>query len=220
MEQAVAIGEGAFEDVRDVFQVDVPIGEVVRAMAHAVMDRGGVPHILHPYELNCSDWRVTEPPTDGLNRNPAKMEAGVTTRFDICINHRGYYSDFKLPVCVGEPSAHALAVVDEHVQRMDYMAEILRPGKTKREIHDALNREFDHLDEFSWWLHGIGLDYHEEPRIGYQYPSSPDIRPEILFEEGNMIALEPSWLVEQHTVLEKDGPRGINRLNTRGITVL
>ena len=219
-EAAIAIGEGSFEDVRDVFREDVPIGDVIRALAHAVIERGGVPHVLHPFEQNCSDWRTPDQAVDGLNRNPAKMEPGVTTRLDICINHRGYYSDFKLPVCVGEPSAHALAVVGEHVQRMDYMAEIVRPGKTKREIHDALNREFKNLDSYSWWLHGVGLDYHEEPRIGYQYPSSPDIRPEIVFEEGNVLALEPSWLVEQHTVLEADGPRGLNRLNTRGITVL
>jgi Xaa-Pro aminopeptidase len=219
-ERAVEIAEGCFEDARDVFQENVPIGDVIRAMVHAVTERGGVPHLIHPYELNCSDWRTTEPAVNGLNRNPAKMEPGVTTRLDICINYRGYYSDFKLAVCVGEPSAHALAVVEEHVQRMDYMAEIVRPGKTKREIHDALNKEFKHLDEFSWWLHGVGLDYHEEPRIGYQYPSSPDIRPEIVFEEGNVLALEPSWLVETHTVLEADGPRVLNRLNTRGITVL
>jgi Xaa-Pro aminopeptidase len=219
-EAAIAVGEGAFEDVRDVFKENVTMGDVVRAMAHAIIERGGVPHIVHPFELNCSDWRVTEPAVDGLNRNPEHMEPGVTTRLDICINHRGYYSDFKLPVCVGEPSAHALAVVEDHVQRMDLMREVVRPGKTKREIHDTLSKEFKNIDTFAWWLHGVGLDYHEEPRIGSNYPSSPEIRPEIVFEEGNLLALEPSWLVEEHTVLEADGPRRLNRLNTRGITVL
>jgi len=218
--KVIAIGEDAFDAVRDVFKVDTPIGDCIRALAHAVMDRGGLPHILHPFELNCSEWRVPDEAVNGLNRNPARMEAGVTTRLDICINHRGYYSDFKLPICVGEPSAHALAVTKEHVEREQLMEELVRPGKTKREIHDALMKEFKHLDEYDWWLHGTGIDYHEEPRIGSRYPSSPGIRPDIVFEEGNILALEPSWLVEEQIILEADGPKRMNRLETRAITVL
>ncbi len=215
---ALDIAEGAFEDAHDVFKENVPIGDVIRTMVHAVTERGGVPHLIHPYELNCPDWRVTGDAVDGLNRNPGKMEPGVTTRLDVCINHRGYYSDFKIPVCVGEPSKHAQSVVADHVERQDIMREVVRPGRTKREVHDTLSKEFKNIDTFAWWLHGIGMDYHEEPRIGSNYPSSPDIRPEIVFEEGNTLALEPSWLVEEHTVLEADGPRTLNRLNLQTIT--
>ena len=42
-EHAVAIAVGAFEDVRDVFQENVPIGDVIHAMTNAVIERSGVP---------------------------------------------------------------------------------------------------------------------------------------------------------------------------------
>ena len=220
LQKAVEIAEQAFEDIRGVFHDGVPWSEVIRALASAVLNRGGAPHVLHPFEMISPGWRKWSAATDGLVRSTTHIERGATTRIDLCICHKGYYSDFKLPVCLGEPSAHAVCVVQEHVERLEFMYEIVRPGKTKREINDAVQKEYRNIEEYDWWLHGVGFDYHEEPRIGSRYPSSPEIRPEIIFEEGNVLALEPSWVVEELTVLEKEGPRTLNRLPTREITVL
>jgi Xaa-Pro aminopeptidase len=85
------------------------------------------------------------------------------------------------------------------------MKNLVRPGMSKREVYGACVQNFQHLDEYVFWIHGVGLDVHEEPRIGTLLPTSVNVRPEITFEAGQVLALEPSRLVEDLYVLTQDG---------------
>ena len=85
------------------------------------------------------------------------------------------------------------------------MKNFIRPGMSKREVYDACVGNFRHLEEYVFWIHGVGLDVHEEPRVGSLLPSAVDVKSEITFELGQTLALEPSWLVEDLYVLNEDG---------------
>jgi len=76
---------------------------------------------------------------------------------------------------------------------------------TKREVYNACLSEFTHLEEYGFWIHGVGLDAHEEPRVGTLLPSSVNFKETITFEFGQVLALEPSWLVEDLYVLQETG---------------
>ena len=131
------------------------------------------------------------------------VEAGLVYRVDLAAIAAGYFSDQKFNFCVGEPRQDSLAVWREHRERQLFMEDCVRPGKTKREVFEACQREFKDTDAYAWWIHGVGMDKHEEPLIGSLLPSAVDVRPEITFAEGNVVSLESSWLEEDMYVLRR-----------------
>jgi Xaa-Pro aminopeptidase len=163
---------------------------------------------------------------EGLTRWPAPHAAPQdvgTTRLDWNICYQGYVSDFKLPLCFGEPTPNAVETVNAHVRRIAFMYDAVRPGKTKREVFEACRREFkaEKSDAPLWLVHGVGMDVHEEPRMSSAYPTGHErVAPEIVFEEGNVLSLEGSWLVEELAVLERDGPKRIGSAGTRDINMI
>ena len=221
VQRSIAIAEQAFSQICSVIRQGMSWFEVGRVWAKAVIDQGGAPHLLTPGGfIHSTPPSASSSNVRGLVRYPTRVEHGITTRLDFAVCYDGYYSDFKIPVCLGEPSSYATATLNEHVDRLQIMYATVRPGRTKREVNDTLVKEFRNVEEYSWWVHGVGLDVHEEPRIGSLYPSSVAVRPEIAFEEGNVLALEASWLVEETTLLEADGPRNLCQLRTREIVTL
>ena len=73
----------------------------------------------------------------------------------------------------------------------------------------------------TWLIHGVGMDIHEEPKMSSAYLTGHKrVASDIVFEEGNVLSLEGSWLAEELTVLEKEGPRRIGTVEWRKISVV
>ena len=87
----------------------------------------------------------------------------------------------------------------------------IRPGMTKRQLHEACTREFRDLGEYSYYFHGVGMDVHEEPRVGTGFAREAAVWEEVTIEMGAVLALESSWLVEDMFVLEESGIRRMGR---------
>ena len=241
-QKAVHVAEQAFEDARDEMRRAASWSEVGRALARAVLNRGAAPHQINPFDFICADFEhspiLNQAPAqgstpdamgwepEGLTRWPAPHapphDVG-TTRLDWNICYQGYVSDFKLPLCFGEPTPNAVETVNAHVRRIAFMYDAVRPGKTKREVFETCRREFkaEKSDAPLWLVHGVGMDVHEEPRMSSAYPTGHErVAPEIVFEEGNVLSLEGSWLVEELAVLERDGPKRIGSAGTRDINMI
>ena len=93
-----------------------------------------------------------------------------------------------------------------HRERQLFMEDFVRPGKTKREVIRCLPTRVQAIRRSTaWWIHGVGMDKHEEPLIGSLLPSAVEVRPELTFAEGNVVSLESSWLEEDMYVLRSDG---------------
>ena len=209
IKKAVEIAEGAFVDVRDTIQAGALISDVMTRWGQAVIGRGGYPVAGLPFDFITQSVMTVqegfEQPGRYIDRLPSRFEPGCTTRIDVSVCYKGYLSDQKIVICVGEPAPEAIAIYDEHRDRQEFMKGFIKPGMSKREVYDACLGNFEHLDEYVFWIHGLGTDVHEEPRIGTLLPSAVDVKPEVTFEVGQVLALEPSWLVEDLYVLKEDG---------------
>lgn len=207
--KAIEIAEGAFVDVKDTMKDGALIADVMTRWGQAVLGRGGYPVAGLPFDFVTQSVMTVqegfERPGRYIDRLPSKLERGCTTRIDVTVCYKGYVSDQKIVLCVGEPAPEAVAIYNEHRDRQEFMKRFIKPGMSKREVYEACVDNFEHLDEYVFWIHGVGVDVHEEPRIGTLLPSSVDVKQEVIFEVGQVLALEPSWLVEDLYVLNEEG---------------
>ncbi|HZR95819.1 MAG TPA: Xaa-Pro peptidase family protein [Gaiellaceae bacterium] len=132
---------------------------------------------------------------------PRVLAEGELVLCDLVPRRSGYWGDSCATFALGEPSADARA---RHRRVSDRLAKVLdavRPGVVAAEL-DALAREG--LDYPHHSGHGLGCDWHEEPRI---VPAS-----ETVIEAGMVVALEPAWYegtegvrLEQVVLVTPDG---------------
>src|SRR3989442_10064218 len=129
------------------------------------------------------------------------MSEGELVLCDLVPRRAGYWGDSCATFALGEPSARA---VEHHRRASDRLAQVLdavRPGAVAGDL-DALAREG--LDYPHHSGHGLGGDWHEEPRI---VPGS-----ETVLEAGMVVAFEPGCYehangvrVEQVVLVTADG---------------
>ena len=207
LRKAIAASEAGYREMLREVRVGISFQDLVTVWAKAVLDNGALPINTSPvsWMLPHAGTSLREQPDAAVIRSPGVVEAGLVYRVDLAAIAAGYFSDQKFNFCVGTPRKESLAVWRNHRERQLFMEEFVRPGKTKREVFDACQREFSDTEEYSWWIHGVGMDKHEEPLIGSLLPSAVEVRPELTFAEGNVVSLESSWLEEDMYVLKSDG---------------
>ena len=209
IKKAITIAENASLEIQGMIKEEVAFADIAREWAKAVLDRGGYPIAAIPWDFIAqAGTKVPEGfkrRKRAIDRLPTHAEPGCMTRLDLTCCYQGYLSDQKIVICVGEPSKEAVEVYNEHRARQEFMREFIKPGMTKREVYDACVEEFKHLDEYVFWIHGVGLDVHEEPRVGTLLEHSVNVKEKVTFELNATIALEPSWLVEDMYLLKESG---------------
>ena len=101
-------------------------------------------------------------PDSVLVRGPEVVEEGLVYRVDYSAVAGGYFSDQKFNFCLGTPLKESYAVWQEHRDRQIFMENFIRPGMSKREVFAACRAEFKNVEEYMWWIHGVGMEVHEE----------------------------------------------------------
>ena len=207
LRKAIAASEAGYKEMLREVRLGITFQDLVTVWAKAVLDNGALPINTSPvsWMLPHGGTSLRDQPNAAVIRGPGIVEAGLVYRVDLAAISAGYFSDQKFNFSVGTPLPESLAVWREHRGRQLFMEDFVRPGKTKREVFEACQREFKATDEYAWWIHGVGMDKHEEPLIGSLLPAAVDVRPEITFAEGNVVSLESSWLEEDMYVLRKNG---------------
>ena len=207
LRKAIAASEAGYKEMLREVRVGISFQDLVTVWAKAVLDNGALPINTSPvsWMLPHGGTSQRDQPNAAVIRGPSVVEPGLVYRVDLAAISAGYFSDQKFNFCVGTPRDESLAVWREHRERQLFMEDFVRPGKTKREVFEACQREFRDIDEYAWWIHGVGMDKHEEPLIGSLLPAAVDVRPEITFSVGNVVSLESSWLEEDMYVLREDG---------------
>ena len=115
----------------------------------------------------------------GLPENRA-MQEGELVLVDLAPRRDGYWGDSCATFALGEPSARAIEHHRAARERLERVLEAVRPGAVARDL-DAIAR--DGLDYPHHSGHGLGADWHEEPRI---VPGSATV-----LEPGMVVAFEP-----------------------------
>ena len=207
LRKAIKASEAGYREMLQAVRVGISFQDLVTVWAKAVLDNGALPINTSPvsWMLPHGGTSLRDQPDAAVIRGPGVVEAGLVYRVDLAAIAAGYFSDQKFNFCVGTPRKESLAVWREHRERQLFMEDFVRPGKTKREVFATCQREFKDTDEYAWWIHGVGMDKHEEPLIGSLLPAAVDVRPEITFAENNVVSLESSWLEEDMYVLKENG---------------
>jgi len=120
---------------------------------------------------------------------------------DLVPRRDGYWGDSCATFALGKPSPDAVAMHREASERLERLLEAARPGAVAADL-DTLARsglEYPHHSG-----HGLGTDWHEEPRI---VPGSDTV-----LEPGMVVAFEPGSYgahegvrVEQVLLITQDG---------------
>lgn len=126
---------------------------------------------------------------------------------DLVPRRAGYWADSCATVAVGDPPAHVVRGHAAAVEALERATEMLRPGTCTSEV-DAVARGIIERGGGAYphhTGHGLGLGYHEEPRI---VPGGDRV-----LAPGMVVALEPGsygdgWgvRVERVVLVGEDGP--------------
>ena len=123
---------------------------------------------------------VGAPPTD------RRIEQDDLVLCDLAIRVAGYWSDSCTTVCVGKPTDAMRRLHDACVRALEIGIKLARPGTVAgtldarvRGVMSEAGYQYPHHTG-----HGVGVSFHEEPRI---VPGSST-----LLQEGMVIALEPA----------------------------
>jgi Xaa-Pro aminopeptidase len=151
------------------------------------------------------------------------FQKGETILFDWGVRLNGYCSDTSRTVVIGSPDERFTAVYETVRKAQELAMMEIRAGMTGKDV-DHMARNYIDSTEFKGLFghglgHGTGLMIHEPPRLS---PLSPHT-----LEEGMICTVEPGiyiegWggvRIENQVVVEKAGPRILNRLNTRLFTI-
>lgn len=129
------------------------------------------------------------------------IEAGDLVLVDLVPRRAGYWGDSCATFAVGEPSARAIEHHRAARERLARVLDAVRPGAVAGDL-DAIAR--DGLDYPHHSGHGLGADWHEEPRI---VPGGRTV-----LEPGMVVAFEPGSYgdgegvrVEQVVLVTRDG---------------
>ena len=160
LRKAIAASEAGYREMLKEVRVGITFQDLVTVWAKAVLDNGALPINTSPvsWMLPHAGTSLRDQPNAAVIRGPGIVEAGLVYRVDLAAISAGYFSDQKFNFSVGTPRPESFAVWREHRERQLFMEDFVRPGKTKREVFEACQREFKDTDEYAWWIHGVGMD--------------------------------------------------------------
>jgi Xaa-Pro aminopeptidase len=129
------------------------------------------------------------------NCGSRKLEPGDPISLDFGAMSNGYCSDLSRPFVIGKASDRQQDVIKVLLEAHEAAAEAARPGVYASEVDNAANRVMEKAWDIEdlWGIgHGVGLEVHEWPFIGYQHIKDDQAYRDTLLEENMVISMEPT----------------------------
>ncbi len=123
------------------------------------------------------------------------LEAGDPVTIDFGTMYRGYCCDVSRPFVLGKASARQKDVLKVLLEAHQTAAAAARPGVRASAVEAAAGKVLTAAyGERDWWGvgHGVGLEVHEWPFIGYQRIVDDRAYEDRVLEENMVISLEPT----------------------------
>ena len=150
-----------------------------------------------------------------------KLEAGDPISLDFGAMFNGYCSDLSRPFVIGKASDRQQDVWKILVEAHQAAAEAAKPGVYASEVDRAAYRVMEkawHIEGLWGVGHGVGLEVHEWPFIGYQRIKDDQAYRDTLLEENMVISTEPAvffhdtgdFQIEDQFVVTKNGAVRLN----------
>jgi Xaa-Pro aminopeptidase len=151
------------------------------------------------------------------------MRRGDLITMDFGALYGGYHADMTRTVALGEPSGWQREIYELVAAAQRAGVEAARPGAEVRDVDAAardLIRDAGHGEHFGHGLgHGIGLEVHEAPMIGYGRTGKLGSRVPVTVEPGVYLPGRGGVRIEDVLVVGADGP-GLLTTTTRELLVL
>jgi Xaa-Pro aminopeptidase len=149
------------------------------------------------------------------------LESGDPISIDFGAMLNGYCSDLSRPFVIGKASARQQDVFKVLLEAHEAAAEAAKPGVYASEVDHAANRVMEKAWDIQdlWGIgHGVGLEVHEWPFIGYQHIKDDEAYRDTLLEENMVISMEPAiffhdtgdFQIEDQFVVTKNGAIRLN----------
>jgi Xaa-Pro aminopeptidase len=148
------------------------------------------------------------------------LEPGDPWLLDFGTMVEGYCCDVSRPFSLGPPSARNREVFDVLLESLEAGRKMARPGVPASEVDAAtgevLRRKLDASVDWQKIGHGVGLEVHEWPFVGYDRIFDDRAYRDMKLEANMVISMEPSiWLPDtgdlqvedQFVVTEEGGQR-------------
>ncbi len=204
----VSAGQRAFREAASPGRREIDVFSDV----HAAMEReaGGRVPVLPDLMSGPRMMDVGRPPTDRV------MAADELALCDLAARHDGYWADSCTTVCLGTPTAEMRRLHDAVLRALELALARVRPGTVAGELDRTVRSRMAEAgyDYPHHTGHGVGVGYHEEPRI---VPGST-----ALLEAGMVIAIEPAGFgngigarIEHAMEVTPSGPRLLTDYDTR-----
>jgi Xaa-Pro aminopeptidase len=150
-----------------------------------------------------------------------KLEPGDPISMDVGAMFNGYCSDLSRPFVIGKASDRQQDVWKILVEAQQAAAEAAKPGVYASEVDRAAYRVMEKAWDIEglWGVgHGVGLEVHEWPFIGYQRIKDDQAYRDTLLEENMVISTEPAvffhdtgdFQIEDQFVVTKNGAVRLN----------
>jgi Xaa-Pro aminopeptidase len=149
------------------------------------------------------------------------FEAGDPASIDFGTMYRGYCCDISRPFVLGKASARQKDVLKVLLEAHQTAAAEARPGVRTSAVQAAAAKILTAaFGDQGWWGlgHGVGLEVHEWPFIGYQRIVDDRAYEDRVLEEDMVISLEPTielpdtgdLQIEDQFVVKQDGAVRLN----------
>lgn len=205
LREACAITDRAFEAVLPAIRPGVTERAVAIALERRMVDLGA--------ERAAFESIVAAGPNGAIpHHHPGgrELEPGDLVTMDFGARYGGYHADMTRTVAIGEPASWQRDVYDLVRDAQQAAIDAAVPGAETKAV-DAAARDIitaaGHGDAFTHGLgHGVGLEIHEAPLMGYDRTGRLMDRVPITAEPGVYLAGRGGVRIEDTLVVRADGP--------------
>ncbi|REE99671.1 M24 family metallopeptidase [Thermomonospora umbrina] len=205
LRRACAITDGAFDIVLPTLRPGITEREIAVALERAMVDLGAEGPAFASIVAAGPDGAV---PHHRPGDRPVAL--GDLLTMDFGALYGGYHADMTRTVAVGRVADWQREVYDLVAAAQRAGVEAARPGADTKDVDAAARdpiRAAGHGDDFPHGLgHGVGLEIHEAPLLGYDKTGRLTDRVPITAEPGVYLAGRGGVRIEDTLVVRADGP--------------
>jgi methionyl aminopeptidase len=193
------------EKIKESCKINVAILDAIEAQIHEGMNTAEIDHIVRsmseaagaiPAPLNYEGYpysvctSVNDQVCHGFPSKDVILKSGDIVNVDCSTILNGYFSDSSRMFCIGEVSEEKRRLVQVTKEAVYAGLDAVRPwgylGDMGQAVHDyCYERGYTVVREIGG--HGVGLEFHEEPWVGYHSRRGT----EMLLVPGMIFTIEP-----------------------------